>query len=125
MSMKVQVLDPIENGKHIWLGDESGMVRKVFRTVDKELCNSEYFVSGITYFEPGESSSLHNHPDSEEIDFIIQGEGIVESDGEKKPFKPMQYMFIPKGVMHRHYNTGKNTMILLWAYTPPGELPKD
>lgn len=123
--MKVRVLDPFEDGKQIWLGDKNGMVRKVFRTIDKDLCNSEYFVSGITYFEPGESSSLHNHPKSEEIDFIIQGSGVVESDNEKLPFKSMQYMFIPKGVMHRHYNTGRDTMILLWAYTPPGELPKD
>jgi oxalate decarboxylase/phosphoglucose isomerase-like protein (cupin superfamily) len=123
--MKVRVLDPFEDGKQIWLGDEKGMVRKVFRTIDRDQCNSEYFVSGITYFEPGESSSLHNHPNSEEIDFIIQGSGVVESDNETLPFKSMQYMFIPKGVMHRHYNTGRDTMILLWTYTPPGELPKD
>ncbi len=123
--MRVKILDPFKDGKQIWLGEKDGMIRKVFRTIDKELCGSEYFVSGITLFDPGESSSLHNHPVSEEIDFVIQGEGLVESDGEKKPFTTMQYMFIPKGVMHRHYNTGKETLILFWAYTPAGELPKD
>ncbi len=123
--MKVKILDLLKDSNQIWLGEEKGMIRKVFRMVDKELVGSKYFVSGITYFESGESSSLHNHPNSEEIDFIIQGEGIVESDNnEKKSFKDFDYMFIPEGVYHRHINTGRKTLILLWVYTPPGELPK-
>ncbi|GGM76636.1 hypothetical protein GCM10007108_13400 [Thermogymnomonas acidicola] len=123
--MEIKVIDPIKDGKKIWLGDKEGYIRKVFRAIDKDLVNSQYFVSGITYFEPGESSSMHNHPQSEEIDFVIQGEGIVYSGNEQAKFKKFDYMFIPKGVMHRHVNTGSETLILFWAYTPPGELPKD
>jgi quercetin dioxygenase-like cupin family protein len=122
--MKIKIIDPHRDSKQIWLGEKPGEIRKVFRSVDKELCDSEYFVSGITYFEPGESSSYHNHPISEEIDFVIKGHGKVESDGELKDFKEFDYMFIPKGVYHRHINTSKETLILLWVYTPPGELPK-
>lgn len=123
--MEIKVIDPIKDGKKIWLGDKEGYIRKVFRAIDKDLVNSQYFVSGITYFEPGESSSMHNHPQSEEIDFVVQGEGLVYSGEEHAQFKKFDYMFIPKGVMHRHVNTGSETLILLWAYTPPGELPKD
>jgi len=100
-------------------------MRKVFRTIDKDLCGSKFLVGGITFFEPGTASSLHNHPGSEEINFIVKGSGVVEFGRKKVPFREMQYIFIPKGVRHRHRNTGRETLALLWIYGPPGKLPKN
>jgi mannose-6-phosphate isomerase-like protein (cupin superfamily) len=122
--MKVKVLDHLKDGKKIELGSGKTF-RTVFRTVDRETCGSELLASGITYFEPGTSSSVHSHLSSEEINLVIKGSGILESEGERLPFKAMDYLFIPKGVEHRHHNTGKETLVLLWLYTPPGELPRD
>ncbi|MDE1861076.1 MAG: cupin domain-containing protein [Candidatus Micrarchaeota archaeon] len=123
--MAIRVLDPIKHGKRIVLGSTPRTIRKVFRTIDKELCGSRYFTSGITFFEPGQASSMHNHPGSEEVNFIIKGSGVVEGAKERIPFREMQYVFIPKGARHRHRNTGRGTMVLLWIYTPPGRLPKE
>lgn len=123
--MGIKVLDHSKGCKPIVLG--SGMTtRKVFRTIDKELCGAKVFTAGITFFEPGKSSSLHSHPDSEEVNFIVEGKGMVEDgNGKKQPFKAMQYIFIPKGAKHRHHNTGRNTLVLLWMYAPQGKLPRD
>ena len=76
-------------------------------------------------FEPGEASALHNHPESEEIDIIIRGSGVLVDDGQEVPFKEGAWMFIPTGVFHQHRNTGTEPLWLIWIYTPPGELPKD
>lgn len=123
--MRIQTIDPFQSSNQFWLGlEEEGFRRKVFKVVDKELVNSEHIVAGLTIFEPGESSSYHNHPDSEEVDYIVRGSGKVASEDEEDEFGANSFMFIPTGVFHRHVNTGDEPMWLVFMYTPPGELPK-
>ena len=123
---QIKVRFPFKDGEETWLGlDTPGFRRKVFTTVNKELVGSEYIVAGLTVFEPGECSSLHNHPESEEVDIILHGSGILVDGDEKIPFKEGEWMFIPKGVFHQHQNTGVEPLWLIWMYTPPGELPKN
>ena len=63
-------------------------------------------MAGITIFEPGESSSYHVHPESEEINLVLAGSGLVVSEGEEAAFGPGHAMWVPKGVYHQHRNTG-------------------
>jgi len=122
--LKIKTINPFRDANPFWLGlNEPGYRRKVFKIVDRELVNSEFMVAGLTIFEPGESSSLHNHPESEEINYIVRGSGKVLSDGEDEEFGPNSFMFIPKGVFHRHVNTGDEPLWLTFTYTPPGETP--
>ncbi len=121
---KIKILSPFKDGKEIWIGlDTPGFRRKVFRLVDKELVHSEHIAAGLTIFEPGESSSWHNHPESEEIDIIVHGHGDLVDDGVRTPFSEGDWMFIPTGVFHRHINNGDEPMWLIWMYTPQEDLP--
>jgi mannose-6-phosphate isomerase-like protein (cupin superfamily) len=123
---KIKVLFPFKDGEEIWLGlDTPGFRRKVFRTVNKDLVDSDHIVAGLTVFEPGERSAVHNHPESEELDIILRGSGILIDGDEHVSFKAGEWMFIPKGVFHQHQNTGDEPLWLIWMYTPPGELPKE
>jgi mannose-6-phosphate isomerase-like protein (cupin superfamily) len=81
-------------------------------------------MAGITIFEPGEASSYHIHPESEEINLVLAGAGVVVSEGEEAPFDQGDAMWVPKGVYHQHKNTGSEPLRLLWVYTPQAELPK-
>ena len=125
----IQVIDPFSQGRHgaqpNWLGlGAEGMRRKVFKVVDESLRCSEFLTGGLTIFEPGEASSLHNHPDSEEINFIVRGSGeVVQPDGSRTEFAPYTFMFIPKGVPHQHVNTGREPLWLVFVYGPHGSLP--
>ena len=84
--MKVRLISPFDDAEQIWIGlDEPGKRRKVFRFVSPDT-GSEEFMAGITIFEPGEASSYHVHPDSEEINLVIKGSGLVVSEGEEAPF---------------------------------------
>jgi len=124
----IHVIDPFaEQAQPIWLGlDDAGFRRKVFRIVDQKLGGSEFLTSGLTIFEPGEASSLHNHPESEEVNFIVRGSGeVVTEDGERTPFGAHTFMFIPKGVKHQHVNTGREPLWLVFVYGPHGTLPRD
>lgn len=127
--METKILKPFRDGKQIWLGlDTPGYRRKVFRLVDAQLVGSEHIVAGVTIFEPGEASSYHNHPESEEVDFIIKGRGRAVWGTEDQPqceaeMEQNDFMTIGKGVFHQHINTGDEPLWLIWLYTPPGELP--
>jgi putative monooxygenase len=122
--MRVKTIRPFRDADFFWLGlDEDGLRRKVFKVVDRELVNSEHMVAGLTIFDPGEASSYHNHPDSEEINYIVHGSGKVVSEEEEEEFGANSFMFIPKGVFHQHVNTGEEPMWLVFVYTPPGRLP--
>ncbi len=123
----IHVIDPFAaQAKPAWLGlDEDGFRRKVFKVVDEQLRESEFLTSGLTIFEPGEASSLHNHPESEEVNFIVRGDGeVVAEDGSRTPFASNTFMFIPKGIKHQHVNTGREPLWLVFVYGPHGELPR-
>ena len=123
--MKVRLISPFDDAEQIWIGlDEPGKRRKVFRFVSPAT-GSEEFMAGITIFEPGEASSYHIHPESEEINLVLAGSGVVVSEGEEAAFDPGQAMWVPKGVYHQHRNTGSEPLRLLWVYTPQAELPSD
>ena len=121
----IQVIDPFSDVSPFWLGlDESGFRRKVFKVVDENINDSRFLTSGLTIFEPGEASSLHNHPDSEEVNFIVRGTGeVVTEDGQRVPFAEHTFMFIPKGVKHQHVNVGREPLWLVFVYGPHGSLP--
>jgi oxalate decarboxylase/phosphoglucose isomerase-like protein (cupin superfamily) len=121
----VHVIDPFAIANPLWLGlDDAGFRRKVFKVVDEVGMGSEFLTAGLTIFEPGESSSLHNHPDSEEINFIVRGTGVVvNEDLEPMTFPEHSFMFIPKGVKHQHINTGREPLWLVFVYGPHGQVP--
>jgi mannose-6-phosphate isomerase-like protein (cupin superfamily) len=121
--MKVRLISPFDDAEQIWIGlEEPGMRRKVFRFLSPEF-GSEEFMAGITVFEPGEASSYHVHPISEEVNLVMSGSGIVVSDGEEAEFGSGSVMWVPKGVHHQHRNTGTEPLKLLWVYSPQAELP--
>lgn len=126
MGTSIRVLNPFHDSERLWLGlDTPGMTRKVFRTITRELVGSEHFSAGLTIFDPGEASSLHNHPNSEEVDIILSGSGVAIWGDQRIEFKKNDFIFIPKGEMHQHINTGDEPLALVWIYTPQDELPKN
>lgn len=118
-------LKTFRDAEEIWLGlEDPGMRRKVFRLVTDELVGSKHFCMGVTIFEPGEGCQMHNHPGSEEIDFIIKGRAkAVDKEGNETIMETYDVMFIPEGEYHQHINIGDEPLWLLWVYTPQTELP--
>lgn len=121
--MKVKLLSPFKDGEPIWIGlDTPGKRRKVSRLVSPSI-GSEEFMGGVTIFEPGESSSMHIHDESEEINIVLGGSGTLVSEGEERAFETGEWMWIPRGTFHQHQNTGKEPLRLAWIYTPQADLP--
>lgn len=124
--MDIKILNPYKDSEAVWNGlDTPGLVRKNFKVITPENVGSKHIMSGLCVFAPGETSSVHNHPSSEEFNVVLSGSGEVVQDGEKRPFKKNDFIFIPEGVFHKHINNGDEPLVLLWCYSPQGQLPKD
>jgi len=121
--MKATLISPFRDAEEIWIGlEDPGMRRKVFRFVSPKI-GSEKFMAGITIFEPGEASSYHVHPESEEVNLVLAGSGTMVSEGEETAFQEGDAMWMPKGIHHQHVNNGSEPLKLFWIYTPQAELP--
>lgn len=118
------VLKPFRDARQIWKGLETeGTRRKLFHLVDVDLHDSKHLVAGLAMFEPGEGAAFHTHPDSEEINVAIKGRGKMVCDGEEMAFDTYDFMYIPAGTLHCHFNTGDEPLWLVYVYGPPGQLP--
>ena len=70
---------------------------------------------------PGQGHERHNHPDADEILYILAGRGEqMVDDGEPFPVGPGQAVFIPKGAFHSTINTSWEPMTILAIYAPAG-----
>ena len=70
---------------------------------------------------PGKGHERHNHPDADEILYILAGEGDqMVDDGDPFPVRPGQTVFIPTGAFHSTLNTGYEPMVILAIYAPAG-----
>jgi oxalate decarboxylase/phosphoglucose isomerase-like protein (cupin superfamily) len=70
---------------------------------------------------PGQGHERHNHPDSDEILYILSGEGEqMVDDSDTFAVGPGQAVFIPKGAFHSTVNTSWEPMTILAIYAPAG-----
>jgi oxalate decarboxylase/phosphoglucose isomerase-like protein (cupin superfamily) len=81
--------------------------------------------AGITFGEvvvlPGSGHSRHNHPDAEELLYVISGEGEqMVDDGEPFPIRAGDTIYIPLGIYHSTLNTGWTPLRVLALYNPGG-----
>jgi oxalate decarboxylase/phosphoglucose isomerase-like protein (cupin superfamily) len=70
---------------------------------------------------PGQGHERHNHPDSDEILYILSGQGEqMVDDSQTFPVSAGQAVWIPKGQFHSTVNTGWEPLTLLAVYAPAG-----
>ena len=70
---------------------------------------------------PGKGHERHNHPDADEILYVLAGTGEQMVDDEQTfPVRAGDTIWVPKGAYHSTINTGYEPMVLLAVYAPAG-----
>jgi len=67
---------------------------------------------------PGGSTAPHHHPKTEEIYYILEGEGRMKIGGETKDVSVGDAIAIPPGAVHTITNTGPATLKFLCCCAP-------
>lgn len=85
----------------------------------REYYHSENISLAEASLKPGQAAEYHLHKTSLEIYYILEGEGLMEIDGENEKVTTDQAIFIPPGSKHRITNTGDGQLRLLCFCYPP------
>lgn len=90
----------VEAEKVVVEGAEGATVRWVISEAD----GASNFAMRIFEFEPGGHSPYHTHDWEHEV-FILEGGGYLNVEGERRPFKPGDVVFLSPGTTH-NFNAG-------------------
>jgi quercetin dioxygenase-like cupin family protein len=86
--------------------------------VGPRTCGAENIRFGYNIFPSKSGTGIHRHP-GEEAFYILKGEGFLRVEGEKHPFRPGCFMYIPSDVEHQTVNTGEEELHYLFVVSPP------
>ena len=94
-------------------------------TVGPEVNGAGTFSGGVVDLPSGKGHTRHNHPGSEEIIFVISGNGdqmVEAADGTPitRAVGPGCTVFVPESRFHSTLNTGAGPMQLFVVYSPAG-----
>ena len=94
-------------------------------TCGPNVTGSKTFSAGVVHVPPGEGHARHNHPGSEEIIYVLEGEGeqMVEDTQGKPVTETVRAgctIFVPESRFHSTLNTGDKPMKLFVVYSPAG-----
>ncbi len=68
---------------------------------------------------PGMETEEHYHPRSEEIYYILCGQGLMILEGERREVGPGDGILIPPGTRHSIQNIGQEPLVFLCCCAPP------
>ena len=70
---------------------------------------------------PGQGHERHDHPDADEVLYVLGGEGEqMVDDGEPFRVRAGQAVYVPRGAFHSTVNTSWEPMAILAIYAPAG-----
>ena len=70
---------------------------------------------------PGQGHERHNHPDADEILYVLAGTGEqMVDDSTTFEVRPGHTVWIPRAAFHSTQNTGWEPLVLLAIYAPGG-----
>ncbi|MEV6559274.1 cupin domain-containing protein [Nocardia sp. NPDC051756] len=76
---------------------------------------------GEVVINPNKGHDRHEHPESDEILYVVDGEGRqTVGDSGEFAIKAGDAVWIPRGTLHSTYNTGWRPLRLVATYTPGG-----
>ena len=72
----------------------------------------------ISTYQPMAYVERHVHKVQEQIYHVIDGEGLMEIDDERRVVRKHDVIFIPPGAWHAMYNTGLGDLTFIVVTTP-------
>jgi mannose-6-phosphate isomerase-like protein (cupin superfamily) len=69
--------------------------------------------------DAGQATERHYHAETEEIYFVLEGEGELEVDGDRGHVRPGDAVPIAPGAWHQIRNVGEGTLRILCCCAPP------
>jgi mannose-6-phosphate isomerase-like protein (cupin superfamily) len=85
----------------------------------RELHHTEVQSLAEATLEVEQATERHYHRATEEIYFVLKGQGRMEVDGETTHVRPGDAVLIPAGAWHQLENNGTSELRILCCCAPP------
>jgi len=72
----------------------------------------------ISMYQPMAHVKKHAHRVQEQVYHVLEGEGLMEIDGETRVVRKHDVIFLPPGVEHSIANSGINDLVFLVVTSP-------
>ncbi len=79
---------------------------------------------GFSSFAAGTSTAMLSHS-TEELAYVLTGQGELRLDGETVPYSAGSALFIPAGVWHAVANTGDAPVTMVFTFPHPDYPPTE
>lgn len=76
----------------------------------------------ISTYQPKGHVEPHAHRIQEQIYHVLEGEALMELDGERRVVRKHDVVFVPPGVVHAIYNTGLTDLAFIVVTSPPDDM---
>ncbi len=94
---------------------------KIHVLSEPAVTGAERFSFAVVELLPGKGHDRHNHPGSEEIIYVISGQGEQTVDDQPAvKVSPGASIYVPADVYHSTLNTGTEPLRLAVVYSPAG-----
>jgi mannose-6-phosphate isomerase-like protein (cupin superfamily) len=100
-------------------GHSPGAISKML--VRPETAGSKLIDFRISTYQPMAFVETHSHRVQEQVYQVLEGEGLMELDGERRVVRANDCIFIPPGVKHAIHNTGRVDLTFFVITTPPDD----
>ena len=89
--------------------------------INPKTAKSERLDYRISSYQPKGHVAPHRHKVQEQVYHVLEGEGLMELDGERRVVRRHDVIHIPPGVEHAIYNSGLQDLVFLVVTTPPAD----
>jgi mannose-6-phosphate isomerase-like protein (cupin superfamily) len=86
-----------------------------------ETAGSGHIDYRISMYQPMAYVKLHKHKVQEQAYHVLEGEGLMEIDGERHVVRKHDVIFLPPGIEHAISNTGLVDLVFLVVTSPPSD----
>jgi quercetin dioxygenase-like cupin family protein len=90
--------------------------------VSAENCQARRIDHRISCYQPKAYVEKHVHKIQEQVYHVLEGEGLLELDGETRIIRKHDVVFVPPGVWHGVSNTGLSDLVFLVITSPPNDV---
>jgi mannose-6-phosphate isomerase-like protein (cupin superfamily) len=83
-----------------------------------ETAQSRHLDYRISMYQPMAYVARHKHAVQEQVYHVIEGEGLMEIDGQSHVVRKHDFIFLPPGVEHSISNSGLVDLVFLVVTSP-------
>lgn len=87
------------------------------KRIRKKLLGSGKIVAELLCYEPGQSTPVHQHPQQDEVFYVLEGNGTLSINGEQRTIQANNLLLVPAQSQHGLV-AGDTRLVILFFKAP-------